>query len=135
MKKKKNQGIDDCNTFFFSMKISISFYWRNDTPTFCNLIEFTPSQFVPGIVSPLPFFIRTWSSCITVCAFFQRTHFFHWLPLKMPRVPRGSVVKCFTRNLGVLGSSLTGSSGFFRGSVLGQDTSEPSLVLVKPRKA
>ena len=51
------------------------------------------------------------------------------------RVPRGSVVKCLTRNPGVLGSSLTGSSGFFRGSVLGQDTSEPSLVLVKPRKA
>ena len=25
-------------------------------------------------------------------------------------------------------------SGCFRGSVLGQDTSEPSLVLVKPRK-
>ena len=50
------------------------------------------------------------------------------------RVPRGSVVKCLTRNLGVLGSSRTGSSGFFRGSVLGQDTSEPSLVLVKPRK-
>ena len=24
--------------------------------------------------------------------------------------------------------------GFFRGSILGQDTSEPSLVLVKPRK-
>ena len=51
------------------------------------------------------------------------------------RVPRGSVVKCLTRNPGVLGSSLTGSSGYFRGSVLGQDTSEPSLVLVKPRKA
>ena len=51
------------------------------------------------------------------------------------RVPRGSVVKCLTRNPGVLDSSLTGSSGFFRGSVLGQDTSEPSLVLVKPRKA
>ena len=50
-------------------------------------------------------------------------------------VPRGSVVKCLTRNPGVLGSSLTESSGFFRGSVLGQDTSEPSLVLVKPRKA
>ena len=50
-------------------------------------------------------------------------------------VPRGSVVKCLTSNPGVLGSSLTGSSGFFRGSVLGQDTSEPSLVLVKPRKA
>ena len=50
-------------------------------------------------------------------------------------VPCGSVVKCLTRNPGVLGSSRTGSSGvFFYGSVLGQDTSEPSLVLVKPRK-
>ena len=36
------------------------------------------------------------------------------------RVPRGSVVKCLTRNPGV-----TESSGFFRGSGLGQDTSEP----------
>ena len=51
------------------------------------------------------------------------------------RVPRGSVVRCLTRNPGVLGSSRTRFSGFFRGSVLGQDTSEPSLVLVKPRKA
>ena len=50
------------------------------------------------------------------------------------RVPRGSVVKCLTRNPEVRGSSRTGSSGFFRGSVLGQDASEPSLVLVKPRK-
>ena len=50
------------------------------------------------------------------------------------KVPRGSVVKCLTRDPGVLGSSCTGSSGVFRGSVLGQDTSEPSLVLVKPRK-
>ena len=48
--------------------------------------------------------------------------------------PRGLLVKCLTRNPGVLGSSRTGSSGFFRGSVLGQDTSEPSLVLVKPKK-
>ena len=39
------------------------------------------------------------------------------------RVPRGSVVK-----------SRTESSGLFPVSVLGQDTSEPSLVLVKPRK-
>ena len=54
--------------------------------------------------------------------------------LKSSRVPRGSVVKCLTRNPGVLGSSHTRSSGFFRWSVLGQDTSEPSLVLVKPRK-
>ena len=52
----------------------------------------------------------------------------------MCRVPRGSLVKCLTHNLGVLGSSRTGSSGFFHGSVLGQDTSEPSLVLVKLRK-
>ena len=36
-----------------------------------------------------------------------------------------SVVECLTCNPGVLGSSLTGSSGFFHGSVLGQDTSEP----------
>ena len=43
----------------------------------------------------------------------------------MTGVPRGSVLKCLTRNPGVLGSSRTGSSGFFRGSVLGQDTSEP----------
>ena len=50
------------------------------------------------------------------------------------RVPRGSVAKFLTRNPGVLGSSRTGSYGFFRGSVLGQDTSEPSLELVKPRK-
>ena len=48
--------------------------------------------------------------------------------------PRGSVVKCLTRNPGILGSSRTGSSAFFRGIVLGQDTSEPSLVLVTPRK-
>ena len=50
-------------------------------------------------------------------------------------VPRGLVVRCLTRNPGVLGSSRTTSSGFLRGSVLGQDTSEPSLILVKPRKA
>ena len=49
-------------------------------------------------------------------------------------VLRGSVVKCLTRNPRVLDSSRTGSSGFFRGSVHGQDTSEPSLVLVKSRK-
>ena len=45
-----------------------------------------------------------------------------------------SVVKCLTRDPGVLGLSRTGSSGFFRGNVLGQDTLEPSLVLVNPRK-
>ena len=40
-------------------------------------------------------------------------------------VLHGSVVKCLIRNPGVLGSSRTGFSGFFRGSVLGQYTSEP----------
>ena len=50
------------------------------------------------------------------------------------RAPRGSVVKCLTRNPGVLGSSRTGSSEFFHWSVLGHGTSEPSLVLMKPRK-
>ena len=40
-------------------------------------------------------------------------------------VLHGSVEKCLTCNPGVLGPSRTGSSGFFRGSVFGQDTSEP----------
>ena len=73
--------------------------------------------------------------CVRLCINFFSKHFLLWNYLSVLRVPRGSVVKCLTRNPGVLGSSLTGSSGFFRGSVLGQDTSEPSLVLVKPRKA
>ena len=50
------------------------------------------------------------------------------------RVLCGSVVKCLTHNPGVLGSSRTGSFGFFRGSVLGKTLQSPSLVLVKPRK-
>ena len=37
---------------------------------------------------------------------------------------RGSVVKCETRNPGVLGSSRTRYSGFNHGSVLRRDTSE-----------
>ena len=39
-------------------------------------------------------------------------------------VLRGSGVKCSTRNPGVLGSSRTESSRFYRRSVLGQDISE-----------
>ena len=51
------------------------------------------------------------------------------------RFCKGSrVAQCLTCNPGVLGSSRTGSSGLFRGSVLGQYISEPILVLVKPRK-
>ena len=66
---------------------------------------------------------------------FSLLHLKHITSSKPSWVPRGSVVKCLTPNPGVLGSSRTGSSGFFRGSVLWQGTSEPSLVLVKPRKA
>ena len=46
-------------------------------------------------------------------------------PITYQGVLHGSVVKCLTRNPGPLGSSRTGSAGFFRGSVIGQDTSEP----------
>ena len=51
-------------------------------------------------------------------------------------VVRGSVVKCLTRNPGVLGSSRTGSSGFFTGVSLGKTLQSPSQVdlLVKARK-
>ena len=49
-------------------------------------------------------------------------------------VQRGSVVKCLTRNSGLLGSSRTGSSGFFVGVSLGKILQSPSLVLVKLRK-
>ena len=45
-----------------------------------------------------------------------------------------SVVKCLTRNSGVLGSSLTGPTEFLVGVSLGKTLQSPSLVLVKPRK-
>ena len=54
---KQNQDIDDCNTFFILMKISInavSFYWSSDTPTFVTWRSSSQNQFVPKIVSPLP---------------------------------------------------------------------------------
>ena len=50
-------------------------------------------------------------------------------------VLRGSVVKCLTRNPGVMGLSRTGSSGFFFvGVSFSKTLQSPSLVLVKPRK-
>ena len=49
-------------------------------------------------------------------------------------VLHGSVVKCLTHNPGILGSSHTGSSGFFMGVSLSKTLQSPSLVLVKPRK-
>ena len=51
------------------------------------------------------------------------------------RVLHGSLVNCFTRKPGVLGSSCTRSSIFFFIRVsLGKTLQSPSLVLVKPRK-
>ena len=41
-------------------------------------------------------------------------------------VLRGSVVKCLTCNPGVLGSSRTGSSGYFVGVSLGTSKPQPS---------
>ena len=46
----------------------------------------------------------------------------------------GSVVKCLTRNPGVLGSSRTDPLGFFVEMSLGKTLQSPSLTLVKPRK-
>ena len=48
--------------------------------------------------------------------------------------PCGSVVKCLARNQGAWVRAALDPLVFFRGSVLGQDTSEPSLALVRPRK-
>ena len=85
-----------------------------------------PHEDVDGGISNKNFIPTTFQHIILVAHNFvlsiSGSHVAQWL-------------KCLTRNPGVLGSSLTGISGFFRGSVLGQDTSEPSLVLVKPRKA
>ena len=83
---------------------------------YCNILQYASYSIVSPLVYLIPKFDEMWMSN-------------EW------RVPRGLVVRCLTRNPGVLGLSRTTSSGFFRGSVLGQDTSEPSLVLVKPRKA
>ena len=52
------------------------------------------------------------------------------IPLSLDR----SVAKCMTSNMEALGSSQTGSSGFFVGVSLGFTLKSSSLVLVKPRK-
>ena len=49
----------------------------------------------------------------------ENTHNVFKRLLSEGRVPRGSVVKCLTRNPGVLGLSRTRSSGFFVGVSLG----------------
>ena len=53
-------------------------------------------------------------------------------PLDLNGVQHGLVVKC--HNLGVLCSSHSRFSGFFSGSVLGQDTSEPQPSTGKNRE-
>ena len=50
------------------------------------------------------------------------------------REREGDVPACLTRCPGVMGSSCTGSSGFFVGISLGKTLQSPSLVLMKPRK-
>ena len=49
-------------------------------------------------------------------------------PLDQLEVLQDSVVKCLNHNPVVLGPSLTASSGFFQGNVLGQDTLEPQPI-------
>ena len=49
-------------------------------------------------------------------------------------VQRDPMVECLTRNSGVLGSSRTGSSRSFRGSVLWQDTSEHQPITGETQK-
>ena len=56
---------------------------------------------------------------------FNGSHQYYQFSLQVLGVPRGSVVKCLTRHLGVLSLSHIESSGFFRRSALGQDTPEP----------
>ena len=56
----------------------MSFYWRNDTPTFVTWRSSSPNQFVPEIGSPL-----LCSSYITAYLSFQSTH---WLPWQMPHL-------------------------------------------------
>ena len=52
----------------------------------------------------------------------------------MRRVLRGSVVKCLTRNLGILCLNRTGSSRFLVEVSLGKKLQTPSLALVVPRR-
>ena len=93
-------------TLSFSLKMSItaiSYYWRNDTPSFvtwrsrlatapdtrtCIVIhggQFTGgihplNQFVPEIVSPLPCSPAHVCHTLLIVFFFQRTYFFHGFP-------------------------------------------------------
>ena len=61
--------------------------------------------------------------------------FVTWFSIHLPFwVLHGSVVKCLTRNQGVMGSSCIGSFGFFVGESLGKTLQSSSLVLMKPKE-
>ena len=67
-------------------------------------------------------------NCLMVSSPYQK------ISTKIPGILCGSVVKCLTGNPGVLGSSCTGSYGFFVGVSLGKTLQSPSLILKKLRK-
>ena len=128
-----------CGKYLTFYHIIPNFYWRGLSKTlwerekiaFFSSIGRRSASLCHGTLS-----VVCVSVCPSVCALTLCFKHVLWNYLSdFDRVPRGLVVRCYTRNPGVLSSSRTRSSGFFRGSVLGQDTSEPSLVLVKPRKA
>ena len=64
---------------------AISFYLRNDTPSFCHVTEFITNLVHSLDCSSFTLFGWTCLWYITVCLFFQRTHFFHLLPWQRPR--------------------------------------------------
>ena len=116
------------------LKIFIS--CLRDTVCICGQIFMKLAQFVYIINSLNPFDFeknRTISRgkvailVENLHLLFKRYSLHLWsnFPLVGSGVLHGLVVKCLTRNPGVLGSSHTGSFGFFPGSVLGQDTSGP----------
>ena len=84
------------------------------SPKFCHLVKFGQANILLS-GKELLFQVHLKSISFIFCV---------KQSLNSPVVLRCSVVKCLTRNPGVLGSSCTGSSRFFHGSVLGQDTSE-----------
>ena len=82
---------------------AISFYWRNDTPSFvtwqsrlatatdtptCIVIHsgqfpggvHPPNQFIPEIVSPLPYLAAFVRHTLLIVYFFKEVIFFHRLP-------------------------------------------------------
>ena len=60
--------------FPFSLKINIttiSFYWRNDIPTFCHLTDLIPKSVCPWDFYSFALFVRIRSSYILLVYFFK----------------------------------------------------------------